>query len=143
MRPLMGTFNPSMDAKGRMAFPAKLREQLGNGFVVTIGMGFEGCLYVYSAEEFDRINEKLEAVVGAEGRQAVRRIMSGSEYPECDKQGRIQIGQRLREYAGLDHDITIIGNRNRAEIWDTARYEAQNKRFTDEQLAAALDGIAF
>ena len=141
MKPLMGTYNPTMDAKGRMAFPAKLRDQLGSGFVITVG--FEGCLYVYSEDEFDKLNQKLEAVSGTAGRLALRRIYAGSEYPECDKQGRIQISQKLREYAGLDHDITVIGNRNRAEIWDTARYEEQNMKFTDEELAQALDGVAF
>ncbi|MBQ5316328.1 MAG: division/cell wall cluster transcriptional repressor MraZ [Oscillospiraceae bacterium] len=143
MKPLTGTYSPSMDTKGRMAFPAKLREQLGAGFVVTVDIGVEGYLCVYSTAEFEKVVDRLSSVTGPAARQAVRRVMSGSEYPDCDKQGRIQIGQKLREYAGLDHDITVIGNRDHAEIWDTARYEAQNAKFSDEELAAALDGIAF
>ena len=105
--PLMGTYYHNMDAKGRMAFPNKLREQLGVNFVITIGL--EGCLYV----------------------------------AEADKQGRILIPQNLREHAGLDHDITVIGNLNRAEIWDTARYNEINSKFTDEELAEAIDSLAF
>lgn len=62
---------------------------------------------------------------------------------EADKQGRILIPQNLREHAGLDHDITVIGNLNRAEIWDTARYNEINSKFTDEELAEAIDSLAF
>ena len=141
MRPLMGTFNPSMEAKGRMEFPARLRDQLGAGFIVTVG--FEGCLYVYSEDEFEKLTQRLEAASGPAAQQALRRIYADSEYPECDKQGRIQISKALRDHAGLVHDITVIGNRNRAEIWDSARYEAQNSKYTEEQLAEALGRIAF
>ena len=139
--PLMGTYNHTMDAKGRMALPTKFREQLGTGFVITIGL--EGCLYVYSAEEWDKFTEQLRTLSGALAKQAIRKYAANAVIPEADKQGRVLIPQNLRDHAGLSHDVTIIGNLNRAEIGDSARYEANNARFSDEELSAALDALAF
>lgn len=139
--PLMGTYNHVMDAKGRMAFPNKLRDQLGLGFVITIGL--EGCLYVYSSEEWAKFTEQLRTLSGPLAKQAIRKYAANAVIADADKQGRILIPQNLREHAGLEHDITVIGNLNRAEIWDTARYEENNSKFSDEELAAALDSLAF
>ncbi|MCR5805508.1 MAG: division/cell wall cluster transcriptional repressor MraZ [Oscillospiraceae bacterium] len=141
MRPLMGTYNPTLDAKGRMAFPSKLREQLGAGFIVTIGL--EGCLYAYSAEEWENFCEKLRSVTGPVGKQAIRKYMANSIEADCDKQGRMSIPQNLREHAGLSKDLVVIGNINHAEIWDAQRYAEQDSKFSDEELAAALDEITF
>lgn len=139
--PLMGTYYHNMDSKGRMAFPNKLREQLGVSFVITIGL--EGCLYVYSNEEWEKFTEQLRTLSGPVAKQAIRKYAANAVAAETDKQGRILIPQNLREHAGLEHDITVIGNLNRAEIWDTARYEEINSKFSDEELAEAIDSIAF
>lgn len=139
MKPLMGTFNPTLDSKGRMAFPAKLRDQLGAGFIITIGL--EGCLYAYSAEEWERFTEKLRSVTGAVGKQAIRKYMANSVEADCDKQGRMNIPANLREHAGLTKELTVIGNIDHAEIWDSERYAAQNEKFSDDELAAALDEL--
>ena len=139
--PLMGTYYHNMDAKGRMAFPNKLREQLGVNFVITIGL--EGCLYVYSNEEWEKFTEQLRTLSGPVAKQAIRKYAANAFVAEADKQGRILIPQNLREHAGLDHDITVIGNLTRAEIWDTARYNEINSKFTDEELAEAIDSLAF
>lgn len=137
---LMGTYNHVMDAKGRMSFPTKLREILGAGFVVTTGV--EGCLYVYSAEEWTKFTEKLSTLSGAKGRQLIRKFAANADTPEVDKQGRILIPQTLRNHAGLSHDITVIGALNHAEIWDTAQYEEYNSSFSEEELADALSELA-
>lgn len=139
--PLMGTYYHNMDSKGRMAFPNKLREQLGVNFVITIGL--EGCLYVYSNEEWEKFTEQLRTLSGPVAKQAIRKYAANAVVAEADKQGRILIPQNLREHAGLDHDITVIGNLNRAEIWDTARYNEISSRFTDDELAEAIDSLAF
>lgn len=139
--PLMGTYNHTMDAKGRMAFPNKLREQLGLGFVITIGL--EGCLYAYSAEEWEKFTEQLRTLAGPVAKQAMRKYAANAVIADADKQGRVLIPQNLREHAGLSHDVTVIGNLNRAEIWDSARYDEQCGKFSDEELAAALDSLAF
>ncbi|MBQ5331632.1 MAG: division/cell wall cluster transcriptional repressor MraZ [Oscillospiraceae bacterium] len=139
MQPLMGTYNPTLDAKGRMAFPSKLRDRLGPGFVITIGL--EGCLYAYSAEEWENFSEKLRKVTGAVGKQAIRKYMANSMEADCDKQGRLNIPANLREHAGLTKELVVIGNIDHCEIWDAARYEAQNNKFSDEELSAALDEL--
>lgn len=136
---LMGTYNHTIDPKGRMAFPTKLRDQLGDGFVITIDPS--GCLFVYSSEEWDNFTEKIKTLSGAAAKAAVRRLYANAVTAEADKQGRILIPQNLREYAGLEHDVTVIGNLNHAEIWDSLRYAEQEKKFSDEELAAALDSV--
>ncbi|MBQ8569783.1 MAG: division/cell wall cluster transcriptional repressor MraZ [Oscillospiraceae bacterium] len=137
----MGTYTHTIDAKGRMAFPTKLREQLGDSFVVTVDTS--GCLSAYSEEEWQTVTEKLRALAGAAAKAAVRRLYANAVQVEPDKQGRILIPKGLREYAALEHDVTVIGNLNHAEIWDSARYAEQDAKFSDEELAAALDEICF
>ncbi len=138
---LMGTYNHTIDAKGRMAFPTKLREQLGDSFVITIDPS--GCLFAYSAEEWELFTERMKTLTGAVAKAAIRKLYANAVTAEADKQGRILIPQNLREHAGLSHDVTVIGNLNHAEIWDSARFAEQEEKFSDEELAAALDSISF
>lgn len=138
---LMGTYNHTIDAKGRMAFPTKLREQLGDSFVITIDPS--GCLFAYSAEEWELFTERMKTLTGAVAKAAIRKLYANAVTAEADKQGRILITQNLREHAGLSHDVTVIGNLNHAEIWDSARFAEQEEKFSDEELAAALDSISF
>ena len=138
---LMGTYNHTIDAKGRMAFPTKLREQLGDSFVITIDPS--GCLFAYSAEEWELFTERMKTLTGAVAKAAIRKLYANAVTAEADKQGRILIPQNLREHAGLSHDVTVIGNLNHAEIWDSARFAEQEEKFSNEELAAALDSISF
>ena len=138
---LMGTYEHTIDAKGRMAFPTKLREQLGGEFVITIDPS--GCLYAYSNEEWALFTEKMKTLTGPAAKAAIRKLYANAVSAEADAQGRVLIPRKLREYAGLEHDVTVIGNLNHAEIWDSARYAEQEAKFSDEELAAALDAIAF
>ena len=138
---LMGTYNHTIDAKGRMAFPTKLREQLGDSFVITIDPS--GCLFAYSAEEWELFTERMKTLTGAVAKAAIRKLYANAVTAEADKQGRILIPQNLREHAGLSHDVTVIGNLKHAEIWDSARFAEQEEKFSDEELAAALDSISF
>ncbi|MBP1560055.1 MAG: division/cell wall cluster transcriptional repressor MraZ [Oscillospiraceae bacterium] len=137
---LMGTYEHTMDAKGRMAFPTKLRDRLGVSFIVTIGL--DGCLYVYSNEEWDIFTEKLQTLTGAKAK-AAKLIIVNACTVEPDKQGRILIPQNLRDYAHLDHDVTVLGVINRAEIWDSARFKEFSSEITNEMLSDALSELAF
>lgn len=137
---LMGTYEHTMDAKGRMAFPTKLRDRLGVSFIVTIGL--DGCLYVYSNEEWDIFTEKLQTLTGAKAK-AAKLIIVNACTVEPDKQGRILIPQNLRDYAHLDHDVTVLGVINRAEIWDSARFKEFSGEITNEMLSDALSELAF
>ena len=139
---LMGTYNHTIDAKGRMAFPTKLREQLGDSFVITIDPS--GCLFAYSAEEWELFTERMKTLTGAVAKAAIRKLYANAVTAEADKQGRILIPQNLREHAGLSHDVTVIGNLNHAEIWDSEAYEKlESETLTPENLAAVMEELGF
>ena len=124
-----GTFTPRLDDKGRLILPAKFREGLGEGLVVTRGQ--ERCLYVWPAEEFAEFTRQLsQAPMTVKGsRDFVRMLFAGASDEQPDKQGRITIPPMLRDYASLGRDCVVIGAMNRIEIWDAAAWE----RYSSEQ----------
>ena len=134
----MGEYNHSIDAKGRMIVPAKFREQLGNEFVVTKGL--DGCLFVYSNEEWHRIEENLrdKPLTSREARKFMRFFFAGAATCEVDKQGRILLPANLREYAGIDKEVVSVGVYSRVEIWSKDRY-LENSDFDDmDEIAKRL-----
>ncbi|MBQ5315312.1 MAG: division/cell wall cluster transcriptional repressor MraZ [Oscillospiraceae bacterium] len=135
----MGIYKHTVDAKGRMAFPNKLRDALGSHFIVTIGL--EGCLYVYSEEEWEVFTDKLKSLGGSLAKAAKKKYAANAVFAETDSQGRILLSQNLREHADLGHDVIVIGNINRAEIWNPERWDKFNEEYSDEELAAALEDI--
>ena len=120
----LGTHSPRLDDKGRMFLPAKYREDLADGVVITKGQ--ERCLYVFPAEEFARITEALRAApVTAKAVRDYSRVFFASASDEApDKQGRVTIPQGLRDYAGLQRECVVIGANTRLEIWDSAAWTA-------------------
>ncbi len=138
---LMGTFTHNMDAKGRMNFPVKLREILGDVFIITKGL--DGCLFVYSTEGFEELADKIRQVPLSKGRELQRFFMAGACEAEADKQGRILIPQSLREYAGITKDVIVIGASTRAEIWDKEKWDKFNEDFSENKLEEAMEGIDF
>ena len=138
---LKGNFSQTMDVKGRMSFPQKLRDEIGDRFIVT--KGIDGCLFVYSLENFEAICEKLRAIPMIRGRAIQRNIMSWAIEVEADKQGRILIPQNLREQAGLSKERIVSGVFDRCEIWDKQRFEEVNAEVDEEELMKALEGTDF
>ncbi|MFT3952146.1 MAG: division/cell wall cluster transcriptional repressor MraZ [Oscillospiraceae bacterium] len=141
---LMGTFRQTMDAKGRMNFPTKLREVLGEQFIVTQSLTKEpdGCLYVYSLADYELKAEKIRKLpMTREGQWLQRRFLSGARLVEADKQGRILLPLELRTYAGLSTDVVVAGVADRAEIWDESKWEKLNSEIDDEKLMEALSGL--
>lgn len=138
---LMGNFSQTMDTKGRMSFPQKLRDIIGDKFIITNGI--DGCLFVYSLDDFERIARKLGEVPMSKGRAIQRRLMSWAVEVEADKQGRILIPLNLREQAGLEKDIIVAGVVDRCEIWDRQRWNDFNAAVDDEELMKALEGTDF
>ena len=138
---LKGNFSQTMDVKGRMSFPQKLRDEIGDRFIVT--KGIDGCLFAYSLENFEAICEKLRAIPMIRGRAIQRNIMSWAIEVEADKQGRILIPQNLREQAGLSKEIIVSGVFDRCEIWDKKRFEEVNAEVDEEELMKALEGTDF
>ena len=120
----LGTHSPRLDEKGRLFLPAKYREELAGGVVITKGQ--ERCLYVFPSAEFERITEALRAApVTAKSVRDYSRVFFASASDEVpDKQGRVTIPQGLRDYAGLQRDCVVIGANTRLEIWDGAAWEA-------------------
>jgi MraZ protein len=130
----LGTHTPRLDDKGRMILPAKYREELSAGLVLTKGQ--ERCLYVFPATEFGRITDALRTapVTAKAVRDYSRVFFASASDEELDRQGRITIPPSLREYAGLDRDCVVIGANTRLEIWDanawTSYLEQQEDAFS-------------
>ena len=119
---LIGQFEHTIDAKGRINFPAKFREDMGDRFILTKGL--DNCIAVYSLEEWERWEKKLSALPDSKSRQLKRFFFASATYVEPDKQGRVRSPANLREHAKLDKDVTLVGMGSRAEVWDTARWKA-------------------
>ena len=120
----LGTYAPKLDDKGRIILPAKFWDELEAGIVVTRGQ--ERCLYVFSTRDFEDMHDKIRQapVTSKQARDYLRLFLSGANAEVPDKQHRVTIPASLRSYAGLDRDLTVIGAGNRAEIWDTAAWNA-------------------
>lgn len=131
---MTGQYQHSIDAKGRVFIPAKLREELGETFYVTMGM--DSCLSVYSDASWAKFTEKFESLPYTKTK-AMRPLFANAAKCEPDSQGRILLPQKLRAYAGLDKDVVIIGVSNRAEIWNAERWAAlEAEELNPENLAA-------
>jgi MraZ protein len=130
-RRLGGTFFPKLDEKGRLTLPAKFREHFAAGVVVTRVQ--EGCLAVYDVETFDSLDAKFEsrATSDADVRAYQRWLNAGSHDDVPDRQGRITLPAPLRTFAGLDHDVVVLGAGDRVEVWEPARWETQSAKLDD------------
>lgn len=138
---LIGEYQHNIDPKGRVIVPSRFREDLGEHFYVTKGL--DGCLFVLSAEGWKSLQEKVSAMPVSKARGLQRFFFSGAVDAEPDKQGRILIPQNLRAYASLEKDVTFIGASSRAEIWNTANWNAFNSSLTQETIAQAMDELDF
>lgn len=132
---LMGTYTPRLDDKGRLFLPAKFRDQLSEGLVVTRGQ--ERCLTVWPRPAFEELARKAQQapVTDRAVRDYTRLLFAGASDDQPDKQGRLTIPPMLREYASLTRDVVVIGVVNRLEIWDAARWQeysdAREQAFAD------------
>jgi MraZ protein len=126
----LGTHEPKLDEKGRLILPAKFREELATGLVITKGQ--ERCLYVFPQSEFLNITESLrQAPVTQKAARDYSRVMFAGAHDEIpDRQGRVTIPQSLREYANLDKECVVIGANTRVEIWDS---KAWNSYLSDRE----------
>lgn len=119
----LGTYQPKMDDKGRLQLPAKYREQLANGLVITRGQ--ERCLYIFPVAEFEYMYQELRKapLASKQARDYVRVMLSGASDETPDKQGRFVIPQMLRKYANLDKELVVIGSGARVEVWNAENWE--------------------
>ena len=137
---LIGEYRHALDDKGRLFVPAKLRDALGEPLVVTRGL--DQCLFVFPPAEWQRLEAKLRALPLAQSsaRAFVRLLLSGASECVPDKQGRVTIPAHLREYAGLDRDVVVIGASNRVEIWDQQAWE-QYLATNEDAFAEIEEGV--
>jgi MraZ protein len=140
----LGTHSPRLDEKGRLILPAKFREQLEEGVVVTRGQ--ERCLYVFPLAEFARIADQLRQapVTSKQARDYLRVFLSGASDESVDRQGRITIPTALRTYAGLTRDCAVIGAGQRVEIWEAAAWDtylAEQEQAFAEQAEEVVPGL--
>ena len=138
---MTGEYMHTLDAKGRLAVPSRLRDELGGVFYVTLSM--DRCLSAYSAESWQRFSDKVDAMPFVKQRK-MRPLFAFASRCETDAQGRILLPQNLRDYAGLTKDVTIVGCNNHAELWDSARWnEIHNAEMTPENIAAVMEELEF
>ena len=141
----IGQYSHNTDAKGRVIMPSRFRKQLGDSFFVT--KGYEGCLTVYSAEEWEKFSARLMSMPehNKEVRNLIRIIASGAINCETDKQGRILLPTHLRTYAGIEKEVIVVGALSHIEIWDAARWDAYNNgenAMTLEEAAEKLSAMS-
>lgn len=138
---LIGEYQHSLDLKGRVNFPVKLRESLGESFIITKGL--DDCLFVYSKEEWAALEDKIRALPMSKSRGLQRFLFAGAVEVEADKQGRVLIPQNLRDYAHLTKELVVIGASVRAEIWDIETYNRSCEELTSDAVALAMDELGF
>lgn len=137
---LLGEFQHNLDPKGRMAIPAKFRENLQGGAIVTRGL--DSCLFIFTPKEWQALAEKLTALplAQANSRAFVRLMLAGATDVEIDGQGRILIPEYLRKYAGLKKEAVVTGLYNRIEVWDKENWNRykQKTEGASEEIAEKL-----
>ena len=132
---MCGEYEHTVDAKGRMNFPAKLREEFGEHFYISKSFN-EKCLTVYTKESWEALRESLKGQPSKIALPIERFIFGSACEAEPDKEGRIAIAPALRAYAGFTAEVVVVGMSDRAEIWDKARWEEYNNSILPEDIAA-------
>lgn len=140
---MIGKYPAKMDDKGRLIVPAKLREELGNDFYVTLGVNCgHRCLTVYTKDEWETLSRNFNALTLSQRSGATSLIFMNAAQCSPDKQFRFSLTPFLESYAGIDREVMIVGRAGQAEIWDSQefrRFEEEN--LTPEKLLASLEAI--
>ena len=134
----MGEYRHSIDEKGRLIVPSKLRDLLGKEFIATKGL--DKCLYLYPMEEWKHVEEQLRAKIMTDpaSRRVVRFFLAGAVPCELDKQGRVLIPSQLREFAGIDRDVVLAGMLTRLEVWDEKNWDEANTVSDMDEMAQVM-----
>jgi MraZ protein len=140
----LGTHEPKLDEKGRLILPARFRDELAEGLVITKGQ--ERCLYVFTAAEFALITERLRQapVTQKNSRDYLRVMFAGAHDEVPDNQGRVTIPAGLRTYAALEKNCVVIGANTRLEIWDVtawSKYLADREKTFADVSEEVLPGL--
>jgi MraZ protein len=135
-----GEFEHSIDSKGRLTIPAKFKEALAGGIVITRGL--DGCLWAFTKEEWKKVSEKIASLTmaSAEARQFTRFMFASAAEAIPDRHGRVIIPQKLQAYAGIDGEVVVAGMMNKLEIWNPQHWVEEQDKVTEnpEALVAQL-----
>lgn len=136
---LIGEYEHSLDAKGRLIMPSKLRDDIGEKFIITKGL--DGCLFAFSIEEWKNFEQKLRTlpISNKDARAFSRFFFAGAIDCEFDKQGRFLISSNLREFAGLVKDVIIVGMDSRIEIWSKEKWEKCGEDISADDIAEKME----
>ena len=144
IRKFMGEYNHSLDSKGRLIVPSKLRDLLGDEFYVTKGL--DPCLVAYTPEKWQEVLDSLEDQLPTNfrnGREMRRYLIGGSAEVEIDKQGRVLIPGNLRQFAHLEKNLVLVGAGDYFEIWDEQAWQQINDFDSISEIAEAIPGLRF
>ena len=140
---LTGEFNHSIDAKGRLIIPSKLRESLGEHFVITKGM--DGCLFLYPENEWEAFEDKLRTLplTNKKARDFKRFFLGSAVEGEIDKQGRVLLSTSLRTYADLEKEVVLAGVLDKVEIWSKEAWDARTTDIEEniEDIASDMEDL--
>ena len=136
---LIGEYEHSLDAKGRLIMPSKFREDIGEKFIITKGL--DGCLFAFSTNEWKKFEEKLSTlpISNKDARIFTRFFFAGAIDCELDKQGRFLISSSLREFAGFEKDVKIIGMNSRIEIWSKEKWQECEDNISADDIAEKME----
>ena len=141
----LGDFPHTLDDKGRLIMPSKFRNELGTNFVVTRGL--EGCLFVFTERKWTEFTEQLNSkgLSKKDVRSITRFFCSCAMNTDLDKQGRFVVNKNLREFAGIERDVMIIGVSDRIEIWSKEKWDEYSKaEYSDDNIMSErFDGLDF
>ena len=136
---LIGEYEHSLDVKGRIIMPSKFRDDIGDKFIVTKGL--DGCLFAFSKNEWTKFEEKLSSlpISNKDARTFTRFFFAGAIDCELDKQGRFLISAGLREFAGFNKDVVIVGMNSRIEIWSKEKWESCSDDLSADEIAEKME----
>ncbi len=140
---LYGGYQHTIDKKGRIAIPAKLRDELGESFMICRGIYGKRCICVYSLSEWNKLVEKIGQLPSAKSSVVKRFLYDGAFNVEFDTQGRILIPAALREYALLENEAHITGMDTNLEIWNTELWNVENEQYSPESIASIVEELEF
>lgn len=138
-----GEYNHTLDAKGRLIVPSKVREELGSQFVIT--KAFDQCLYIFPTESWENFVSKINGLPASKEqvRKVQRRFIGSSWDCEMDKQGRFLIPPKLREYAQITKEVVLIGLSDRLEVWGLEKWKEYCEKEEDESIDDMVGDLVF
>lgn len=122
---LTGTYPRTLDEKKRLALPKRVREQLGDPAALFVTPGPDGCLWLYTQRSLEHLAERLDQAPAADAEARVfrRLYFAQTEAVDLDRAGRVLVPERLARFAGLAHEVVLLGVRDHLELWDAARWQ--------------------